>query len=89
MRGSRWKMLVCSMCRASLVGMQDIAGTPDGDCPAGTIDYARVSLESLADTRTTIEEFHTWQFAARSCGTSWAIPRQARRDAGALEAASP
>ena len=67
-----------------------VGGTPDGECLAGTVDFARVSLGSLAEARTTIEELYQWQFNGPFlrdfCGNP---PTGEARDAGALERVSP
>ena len=66
-----------------------VGGTPDGNCLAGTLDFARVSLGSLAEAKTTIEELYTWQFEGPFLRDFVGNPPNgAGRDAGALEAAS-
>ena len=63
-----------------------LGGTPEGECLAVTLDFARVSLGTLADAKTTIEELYALQFAGPQyrdfCGNE--IQRE-RRDAGAVE----
>ncbi len=63
-----------------------VGGTPDGACLAGTVDFARVSLGSFAEARTTIEELYEWQFNGPFlrdfCGNA---PTGKARDAGAIE----
>ena len=39
-----------------------VGGTPKGRCLAGTLDFMRVALGTLADAKTTIEELYAWQF---------------------------
>ena len=64
-----------------LVGMG-----PDGRHFAGTLDFVRVSLGTLADAKTTIDELYAWQFDGPQyrdfCGNR---PAGKGRDAGALE----
>jgi len=72
---------------ASLSNKADfyVGGTPQGECLAGTIDFARVSLGSLADARTTIEELCEWQFKGPFLRDFLGNPPVGRRDAGAIE----
>jgi hypothetical protein len=63
-----------------------VGGTPTGDCLAGTVDFVRVSLGSLADAKTTIEELHAWQFNGPFLRDFAGNPPVGKRDAGALEA---
>ncbi|MFO8007526.1 MAG: LamG-like jellyroll fold domain-containing protein [Candidatus Brocadiia bacterium] len=72
---------------ASLSNTADfyVGGTPDGDCLAGTVDFARVSLGSLAEAKTTIEELYTWQFDGPQFRDFAGNRPVGRRDAGALE----
>ncbi len=39
-----------------------VGGCPDGDCLAGALDFMRIALGTLADSKTTIEELYAWQF---------------------------
>ncbi|MFW6153905.1 MAG: LamG-like jellyroll fold domain-containing protein [Planctomycetota bacterium] len=39
-----------------------VGGSPRGRCFAGTLDFLRVALGTLADARTTIDELYAWQF---------------------------
>ncbi|MFP4058633.1 MAG: LamG-like jellyroll fold domain-containing protein [Candidatus Brocadiia bacterium] len=61
---------------------------PKGRCLAGTIEFVRVALGTLADAKTTIEELYAWQFHGPQhrdfCGHG---PSGERRDAGAIERA--
>ena len=63
-----------------------LGGTPEGECLAVTLDFARVSLGTLADAKTTIEELYAWQFDGPQyrdfCGNEI---QGERRDAGAVE----
>jgi hypothetical protein len=72
---------------ASLSNAADfyVGGTPQGGCLAGTIDFARVSLGSLADAETTIEELYAWQFDGPFLRDFAGNEPVGRRDAGALE----
>jgi hypothetical protein len=74
---------------ASLANGADfyVGGTPNGECLAGTIDFARVCLGSLADAKTTIEELYDWQFDGPFLRDfRGREPAGKGRDAGALEA---
>jgi hypothetical protein len=73
--------------RLSLSNESDfyVGGTPDGGCLAGAIDFARVSLGSLADAQTTIEELYTWQFDGPFLRDFVGNEPVGQRDAGALE----
>jgi hypothetical protein len=37
-------------------------GTPQGRCLAGTFDFLRIALGTLADAKTSIEELYAWEF---------------------------
>jgi len=64
-----------------------VGGTPDGDCLAGAIDFARVSLGSLAEAQTDIDELYAWQFDGPFLRDfTGRAPVGERRDAGAIEA---
>jgi hypothetical protein len=39
-----------------------VAGTPQGRCLNGAIDFMRVARGTLADSNTTIEELYAWEF---------------------------
>ncbi len=62
-----------------------LGGTPDGGCLAGTVDFARVSLGSLADAKTTIEELYKWQFDGPFLRDFCGNEPVGKRDAGAIE----
>jgi hypothetical protein len=66
-----------------------VGGTPKGRCLAGTLDFVRIALGTLADAATTIEELYAWEFdgpASRDfCGRSPIGPR----DAGAIQYVPP
>ena len=57
---------------------------------AGTLDFLRISLGTLADAQTTIEELRAWEFNGPFLRDFAGHGIQgARRDAGALELAPP
>jgi hypothetical protein len=59
----------------------------DGTCLAGTLEFVRIALGTLADAKTTIEELHAWQFDGPFLRDfTGRAPTGQRRDAGALEA---
>jgi hypothetical protein len=63
-----------------------IGGTPQGECLNGTVDFAMVSLGSLADAKTTIGELYAWQSDGPFLRDFAGNPiTGAKRDAGALE----
>ena len=63
-----------------------LGGTPDGRCLKGALDFARISLGTLADAETTIEELYAWEFNGPFlkdfCRKA---PLGEKRDAGAIE----
>lgn len=63
-----------------------VAGTPDGRCLAGTFEFLRICLGTLADAKTTIEELVAWQFDGPFLRDfTGRSPTGLRRDAGAIE----
>jgi hypothetical protein len=55
---------------------------------AGSIEFLRIALGTLADAKTTIEELYAWQFDGPFLRDfAGRAPAGARRDAGALEGA--
>jgi hypothetical protein len=62
-----------------------VGGRPDGGHLAGTLDFMRISLGTLADAKTTIEELHAWQFAGPFLRDFTGRPPAGRRNAGAIE----
>ncbi|MCH5377895.1 MAG: LamG domain-containing protein, partial [Planctomycetes bacterium] len=62
-----------------------VGGRPDGGYLAGTVDFMRVALGTLADAKTTIEELYAWQFNGPFLHDFVGHPPQDRRDAGAIE----
>ncbi|MFO8014415.1 MAG: LamG-like jellyroll fold domain-containing protein [Phycisphaerae bacterium] len=62
---------------------------PDGTCLAGTLEFVRVALGTLADAKTTIGELYAWQFDGPQYRDFCGRPPTGRgRDAGALESAA-
>ena len=63
-----------------------VGGRPDGNCLAGTLDFARIALGTLADATTTIEELYAWQFKGPSL-QDWNGRKTTRgeRAAGAID----
>jgi hypothetical protein len=63
-----------------------VGGTPNGRCLAGTFEFARIALGTLADAKTTIDEVYAWQFDGPFL-RDWAgrTPANGKRDAGAME----
>ena len=58
-----------------------------GNFLAGSIEFLRVSLGTLADAKTTIEELYAWQFDGPFLRDfTGMLPKDGKRDAGALEA---
>ncbi|MBI3828654.1 MAG: hypothetical protein HY291_04005 [Planctomycetes bacterium] len=64
-----------------------LAGTPKGECLAATFEFARVSLGTLADARTSIEELYAWEFDGPFLRDFTGRTPTGKRDAGALELA--
>jgi hypothetical protein len=63
-----------------------VGGTPGGRCLSGTLDFLRISLGTLVDAKTGIEELYTWQFDGPFLRDfAGNEPAGVRRDAGALE----
>jgi hypothetical protein len=64
-----------------------VGGTPAGHCLHGTIDFLRLSLGTLADAKTDIDELYAWQFDGPFLRDFAGRSPRGRRDAGALEKA--
>lgn len=62
-----------------------VGGTPDGECLKGGIEFLRISLGSLKDSRTSIEELYAWQFSGPQFRDFTGKEPVGKRDAGALE----
>ena len=71
----------------SLVNDSDlyVGGRPDGKHFAGTIDFIRISLGTLADAKTTIDELYAWEFDGPFLRDFTGRKPTGRRDAGAIE----
>jgi hypothetical protein len=63
-----------------------VGGTPAGRCLAGTVDFVRIALGTLADSKTTIDELYAWQFDGPFLRDFCSNEPVGKRDAGALEA---
>jgi hypothetical protein len=63
-----------------------VGGTPEGENLACTLEFLRISLGTLADARTTIDELYAWQFDGPHLRDfTGAAPQGDARDAGAIE----
>jgi hypothetical protein len=62
-----------------------VGGTPQGRGLAGTIDFLRISLGTLADAKTDIAELYAWEFDGPFLRDFAGHAPVGRRDAGALE----
>ena len=62
-----------------------VGGAPTGRCLAGTLDFLRVALGTLADAKTTIDELYAWQFDGPFLRDFTGCAPVGRRDAGAIE----
>jgi len=62
-----------------------VCGTPNGQCLKGSIEFLRISLGTLADAKTTIEELYAWQFDGPFLRDFTGRRPNGKRDAGALE----
>ncbi len=62
-----------------------VCGTPGGRCMKGTVEFLRISLGTLADAKTTIEELYAWQFDGPFLRDFTGREPKGKRDAGALE----
>jgi hypothetical protein len=62
-----------------------VGGTPSGRCLAGTLDFLRVALGTLADAKTDIAELYAWEFDGPFLRDFTGRAPRGRRDAGALE----
>lgn len=64
-----------------------VGAAADGEHLAMTIDFLRIARGMLAESMTTIDELHTWQFDGPFLRDfTGSLPTGTRRDAGALEA---
>lgn len=62
-----------------------VGGTPQGGFLHGTLEFLRISLGTLKDAKTTIDELYAWQFDGPFLYDFAGNPPQGKRDAGALE----
>jgi hypothetical protein len=63
-----------------------VGGTPDGEHLKMTMEFLRISLGTLADAQTTVDELYTWQFDGPQFRDFTGIsPTGKSRDAGAIE----
>ncbi|MCW8132807.1 MAG: LamG domain-containing protein [Planctomycetota bacterium] len=62
-----------------------LGGSAQGSCLAATFEFARLSLGTLADARTTIEELYAWEFDGPFLRDFAGRAPEGKRDAGALE----
>ena len=62
-----------------------VCGTPNGQNLKGTVEFVRISLGTLKDARTDIEELYSWQFDGPFLRDFAGRKPKAKRDAGALE----
>jgi VCBS repeat-containing protein len=62
-----------------------VCGTPNGKCLKGTVEFIRISLGTLKDAKTNIEELYAWQFDGPFLRDFTGSKPKGKRDAGALE----
>jgi len=62
-----------------------VGGTPEGGCFHGTFEFLRISLGTLEDAKTDIDELYAWQFDGPFLYDFAGNKPRGRRDAGALE----
>ena len=62
-----------------------VCGTPKGKCLKGTVEFVRISLGTLEDAKTDIEELYAWQFDGPFLRDFAGRKPEGKRDAGALE----
>ena len=62
-----------------------VCGTPNGRCLKGTVEFIRISLGTLEDAKTNIEELYDWQFDGPFLRDFTSSKPKGKRDAGALE----
>ena len=62
-----------------------VGGTPGGRCLAGSLDFLRVALGTLADASTNIEELHDWEFSGPVLKDFTGRLPAGARDAGAIQ----
>ena len=62
-----------------------VCGTPNGRCLKGTVEFMRISLGTLKDAKTSIEELYAWEFDGPFLRDFTSSKPKGKRDAGALE----
>ncbi len=62
-----------------------VGGHPNGGYLAGTIEFMRMSLGTLDDAKTTIEELYAWEFSGPFLEDFLGRRPDGRRDAGAIQ----
>jgi hypothetical protein len=62
-----------------------VCGTPNGRCLKGTVEFMRISLGTLKDAKTSIEELYAWEFDGPFLRDFTSSKPKEKRDAGALE----
>jgi hypothetical protein len=62
-----------------------VGGTPGGGNLACTIDFMRIALGTLEQSRTSIDELHAWQFNGPFLRDFLGREPEGKREAGALE----
>ncbi|MBE0536482.1 MAG: hypothetical protein IH624_12515 [Phycisphaerae bacterium] len=65
-----------------------VCGTPHGQYLKATLEFMRISLGTLRDAKTTIEELYAWQFDGPFLRDFAGREPRGKRDAGALESAN-
>jgi len=71
----------------SLLNSSDLyaGGSPEGNFFHGTYEFLRISLGTLRDAKTTIDELYAWQFNGPFLRDFTGNKTKEKRDAGALE----
>ncbi|NRA36527.1 MAG: hypothetical protein HRU15_00160, partial [Planctomycetes bacterium] len=62
-----------------------IGGSDKAACFKGQLEFMRICLGTLKDSRTTIDELYTWQFDGPANRDFVGNKIEGKRDAGALE----
>jgi hypothetical protein len=62
-----------------------VCGTPNGRYFKGTVEFVRISLGTLEDAKTDIQELYTWQFDGPFLRDFTGRKPKGKRDTGALE----
>ena len=62
-----------------------VCGTPNGRCLKGTVEFMRISLGTLKEAKTDIEELCAWQFDGPFLRDFAGRKPNGKRDAGAIE----